>query len=478
MLLRQTLLYLPAQILGPLAQFLAILAWAWWLPPVEMGAFTLLAAAQELGYLLFLSWFSAYALRHYGDGGKADRASYHAAENLVIATAGALNFALSLIVIRFVLDLPVTPQMVIAAGLFMTARSVNNHMAERARAAGRIGAYTILQVTGPALGLAIGFGLHAAGLYLTATWALAAYAFAHGLAIAAAIPLTGMALEPPRKAAPVLKKALAYGLPLLLAGGFSWVALNAVRYVAEGFQGLAAAGLIAVGLGLGQRGAAFAAMFVTAAAFPLAVKARREGGEEAGMKQLSLGGALLIAALAPAVAGLYAISGDAARLLVTENYRDITLAVLPWAILMGAARNLRTHFPDQVFLLADRPRMVTLIDALDAAATTIGAVAGILIAGLSGAVAGAALGAVLAALASFVLAARQPHFAFPWSHAARAIAASGIMAAALMLTGDAAHITTLAAKAAFGAILYGAALAALYPLEVRSLLNTLRAKAA
>ncbi len=478
MLIRQTLLYLPAQIIGPLAQFLAIIAWAWWLPPMGMGAFTLLTAAQELGYLLFLSWFSAYALRHYGEGDAAERASYHAAENLIIALAGALNFILSLIVIALVLDLPPSPGLVIAAGLFMTTRSVNNHMAERARAAQRIGAYTILQITGPALGLATGFMLHLAGIHLNATWALLAYALAHGLAIAAALPLTGMALAPPRKAAPVLKKALSYGAPLLLAGGFSWVALNAARYVTEGFSGLAAAGLIAVGLGLGQRGAAFAAMFVTSAAFPLAVRAWREEGPEAGMKQLSLGGALLIAALTPAVAGLYAISGDVSRLLVAENYRDITLAVLPWAILMGAARNLRTHFPDQAFLLADRPRVVMIIDALDAAATAAGAVTGIVLAGPAGAVAGAALGALCAAIASFARAARQPHFAFPWAHAARAIAASAIMSAGLALSGEAAHIATLAAKVILGAAIYALALAALYPAQARTALATLRARLA
>ena len=479
MLLRQTLLYLPAQVLAPLLQFAAILAWAWWLPPVEMGAFTILAAAQELGYLLFLSWFSAYALRYFGDGeGDPDhRRAFHASENLVILTAGGLNFALAAGLVAWFGDLPADVAFIFAAGAFLTARSVNAHMAERARAAQRIGAYTLLQVTGPALGLLMGWIAHGF-VHLNAAWALAIHAAAHLAAIAAALPLTGMRPAPLRLAAPVLRKALAYGAPLLLAGGFSWIALNALRYVAEGFQGLAAAGLIAVGLGLGQRGAAFAAMFVTAAAFPLAVKAHREGGEQAGMRQLALGGALLIAALAPAVAGLFAISHDVSMLLVSENYRPVTAMVLPWAIVMGAARNLRSHFPDQVFLLAGRSSTVTLVDGIDAAATVALSIAGIVLAGLPGAVMGAAAAAIIAAVASFALAARQPHFTFPWGHAARATFASGLMLAALALFGPAAHITTLVFKILLGAAIHALGLAALYPRELAAALTSLRTRLA
>ena len=471
MLLRHTLLYLPAQVLGPLMQFVAIFAWAWWLSPRDMGAFTIIAATQELGYLLFLSWFSAYALRFHRRDSDDDADAYRAAETVVLAAAGALNFLLALVTVTLVLDEPPGAEMVMAAGLFMSARSLGAHMAERARAAERIAAYTILQVSGPALGLLLGLALRPL-VTLDAAWALALYALGHGLSIAVAAPMIGMRARPPREAAPVLGKALAYGLPLLLAGGFSWVALNAVRYVTESFEGLAAAGLIAVGLGLGQRGAAFAAMFVTAAAFPLAVKAQRESGEAAAMRQLMLGGALLIAALAPAAAGLLAINGDISRLLVKESYAAITLAVLPWAVVMGVARNLRSHFPDQVFLLAARPRVVTLIDAVDGGLTLLGAIAGIMMRGAPGAVAGAAMGAIAAAAFSFALAAREKHFAFPWSHALRAIAASLLMLAALLVMPAAAGIWQLLLKVVLAAAIYAVALAALYPAEIRKAIKS------
>ncbi len=475
MLLRSTLLYLPAQILGPLLQFLAILAWGWWLEPRQMGIFTIIAATQELGYLLFLSWFSAFALRHHAEEARKDRSAWHAAENLVIAAAAMLNAGLALATLVFVLGLAPRPALAVAAAAFMALRSVNAHMAERARAAGRIGAYTILQVAGPGLGLLFGLALHAA-TGADATGALGAYALAHMLAIALAAPLTGMRPAPLRRGRQLLRRALAYGLPLVLAGGFSWLALNAVRYVAEGFAGAAAAGLVAIGLGLGQRGTSFAAMFVTSAAFPLAVKALNEHGEAAAMRQLSAGGALLIAALAPATAGLLAIGKDISTLLVAESYRAATAAILPWAVLMGAARNLRSHYPDQVFLLRNDSAMVMRIDALDAALTLAGATAGYLAAGLAGSVAGAAAGAAMAAAVSFALAAGCRHFAFPWGDAVRALAASAAMAAALAAAPPAAHAAALAAKVAAGAGLYALALAALYPLRLLHLLRLLRTR--
>ncbi len=474
MLLRNTLLYLPAQILAPLLQFLAILLWAWWLTPRDMGVFTIVAATQELGYLLFLSWFSAYALRFYDSRESGTGTSaYHAAENIVMAAAVLFNGLLAFIIVTQVLDGPPDAPVTLAAGAFMAMRSVNTHLAERARAAHHIGAYTILQVTGPALGLLGGLVLQTL-MPLDAGVALGIYASAHAVAILLAIPFIGMRPAPPRLAGPALRRALTYGLPLLVAGGLSWIALNAVRYVAEGFEGAAAAGLIAVGLGLGLRGTTFAAMFVTAAAFPLAVKAWREEGRRAGMEQIARGGALVIAALAPAVAGLCAITPDVSELLVAESYREITRAVLPWAILAGAARNLRSHFPDQIFLLAEKSRTVTLVDGLDALATVAGALAGYLSGGLEGAVAGAATGAVLAAAASFLLAARTPHFTFPWSDAARALAASAIMYAALMLFGQAESTVMLVLRILFGALVYGAVLAALYPAEALSAALALR----
>ena len=65
MLLRQTILYLPAQIVGPLAQFLSVILWTYFLSPQEMGTFALITAAQELAYTAIVFWFTLYTVRYF-----------------------------------------------------------------------------------------------------------------------------------------------------------------------------------------------------------------------------------------------------------------------------------------------------------------------------------------------------------------------------------------------------------------------------
>ena len=73
----------------------------------------------------------------------------------------------------------------------------------------------------------------------------------------------------------------------------------------------------------------------------------------------------------------------------------MTAAVLPWAILAGAARNLRIHFGEQVFLLREQTRIPLVNDVIDGISTIAGGFIGLLLAGLPGSVAGAAIGALL-----------------------------------------------------------------------------------
>ncbi len=66
MLLKQTLQYLPAQVLGPSAQFAAILIWTHVASPATIGAVTLIVIAQELLNGVLLGWWTQYCMRFYG----------------------------------------------------------------------------------------------------------------------------------------------------------------------------------------------------------------------------------------------------------------------------------------------------------------------------------------------------------------------------------------------------------------------------
>ena len=62
-LVRNTLLYLPAQVLGPFVQFAVIIAWTHLLDPAAFGVVTFVIAAQELTALFGIVWWSLYVLR-------------------------------------------------------------------------------------------------------------------------------------------------------------------------------------------------------------------------------------------------------------------------------------------------------------------------------------------------------------------------------------------------------------------------------
>src|SRR5947209_6162941 len=66
MLLKHTLLYLPAQFLGPLSQFAALLLWTHFADGRTVGAVTLITATQELLSATLLGFWSQYVLRHMG----------------------------------------------------------------------------------------------------------------------------------------------------------------------------------------------------------------------------------------------------------------------------------------------------------------------------------------------------------------------------------------------------------------------------
>src|SRR5437763_14622571 len=82
MLLRHTLLYLPAQIVGPLFQLIAVIVWTHVVDEHTLGVITLATATHELLQIAFLTWWSQYALRsvaRYQDRGEISR--FHRTEN-------------------------------------------------------------------------------------------------------------------------------------------------------------------------------------------------------------------------------------------------------------------------------------------------------------------------------------------------------------------------------------------------------------
>ncbi|MEQ1697046.1 MAG: hypothetical protein ABL901_14515 [Hyphomicrobiaceae bacterium] len=479
MLLRQTLLYLPAQVLGPIFQLISAFAWTHYLAPAEMGSFALISAAQELAFAGALMWFSMYTVRYFDSEADADRkAEFHATE-LAVLIGSSLAMGLALIVIPLGQGGRLGGALLAAALAFVISRSLVSYLADRVRAEGDTLAYTVLQTAGPVLGFFVALAMVAV-LPPTAATVLTGYAIAQIASLGFAAFRLRFSRRPHDGAWHIVKGAMVYGLPLFFGGLLVWVANNGVRFLVEWREGVAAVGLITVGWALGLRAAAFASMLTTAAAFPLAVKKSREEGMAAGQAQLVNNGVLLIAALAPAIAGLYVIGRPLIDLIIAAPYREITTQILPMALVTGALRNVRIHFANQVFLLHEKPMVPVLNDGIDAALTLVFGGVGLWLGGLPGCVMGVMIGSIVTLATGFAAAWHWHAFTFPVADVLRIGTATVAMAMMVARLDTRAATLSIAYAIFIGGVVYAVVLAALYPIaaaKAASLLQSALAKA-
>ncbi len=470
MLIRNTLLYLPAQLLGPLFQFIAAVVWTHWLNADSYGVLTYVVASHELVYVACLAWWSQYTLRYAATYAEPDaRARFQSTENTIILLGVPAQIALVALLLS-ALNVPLTIAMTSAASVACVSRAATTHLCERARAAGRIWVYTIGQSVGPVLGFAIALAL----VKFVAATPEAALA---GFAVAQIAGLVWMwrELDLPATLARfdrgILKAALRFGAPLLVAGAIAWPSANGIRLIVEHVKGSEAVGLVSVGWGLGQRLSSVIAMLVTAAAFPLAVQHMVAGSRAEALKQLSQGGAILFALVAPAAAGIALTTRPMVELMISPAFRDATIAVLPLAALAGVVRNLRLHYCEQVFILFARTDLNIAVSVVETLATIALCLAGVVYAGLPGAAAGCLAGSAISTLFGFAVAVSRFGLRPPWDHVARILAATAVMSAVLMTPpvadSSAPALTRFIVDIVVGGAAYALALAALYPWAAR-----------
>jgi len=369
MLLRHTLLYLPAQIVGPLFQLIAMIVWTHVVDEHTLGVITLVTATHELLQIAFLAWWSQYALRFFGryqDKGEALR--FYRTENAVLLVSVILQSIIIVAVLLLVIAPDAKTGLLVATVVYVITRTLNLYIGERARVRHQIWIYSIQQIVGPSVGFMVGLVLIKL-IGQSAEWPLAGYALAQLAAAIIVLPMIGYSRIFWPLDRQIVNHALHYGIPLIIGGALGWVGLNASRFIVNEMSGVAAAGLFAVGYGLGQRAAAVAAMLVTAAAFPLAVKSMEQSGSKVAMRQLADNSALLMAILAPSITGIFILRTEIVHLLIAAPFQQVTLAVLPLSALAGAIRSLRAHFVDQAFLLHNRTRLMIVVSAIDATVT-------------------------------------------------------------------------------------------------------------
>ena len=470
MLIRHTILYMPAQIIGPLAQFAAILVFTHWMAPSPYGVLTYIMASQDFVFLLCLSWFSQYTVRYFTSHEAEGGGSYRESEFPILVATIFPQIVAAILALLFI-SVDRTAGLIGATVLYTVTRCLNLHFGERARARSHILEYTIATSTGPVAGFVLAF-LAVAVVAPTPEAALTGYGIAQSAVLVWLVARQNMRLVLKMPDRALMRQAFGFGLPLIVAGVAAWFGTNAIRILVDHRLGPEAMGLIAVGWALGQRITATAAMFVTVAAFPIAVERFRLGSRREAYREITMNGLLMFGLALPAAVGLYLLQDALVPLLVAKPFRAMTIAVLPAGLIAGLCRNIRTHVADQVFVLIERTTMVSFMTIAESLAVVVGCWIGLTWWGPVGAAYGSAAGYALTMVASFAVARLDAGLRLPLLDAGLVVAAVVIMALVIRwlpqgsaLSGGA--VARIALVTGVGVAVYAATILVLFPVVTR-----------
>jgi O-antigen/teichoic acid export membrane protein len=459
-LVKNTLRYMPAQLLGPFVQFATVILWTHLLDPATFGVVAFVIAAQELTAYFGIFWWSMYVARFRRRHAAQDYERFRAMDARV-ALVGSASQALSAPFILAAVAVDQSAILVAATALYLVTRLLLFHYSEWARSDHRFEVYTVAQLHGPIAGSVLSV---LCILAFGATPAVTLAALAVGQLFGLAAVLRGLDRRIGWGAfdAGIFADARRYGLPLVFSGFATWASINGIRVLVEWSEGIVGVGLLSAGWGLGQRLANVIAMLCTAAAFPLAVERLEAGDRRGAASQISNNSALMCGLLAPATAGVALLSAPVVNLLIAEQYRAVTLFVLPIAFAAGAMRSLKLHTSDQAALLFERTEATMVFNFVDAVITTIATAVGLYFGGVVGAALGCMVGTVIGGGLAIGYVIVKLGVPFPAAHLAKIAVATVLMTAALRALPPADTLLSLSAHIAVGASVYGLVVVALF----------------
>ncbi|WP_309570550.1 lipopolysaccharide biosynthesis protein [Deinococcus sp.] len=365
-LVKHSLIYALARGVPGLLNFLALAVFSHLLDPAGYGQYALVIAISTLLNSVLFEWLHLGLLRYLPHAAAARTTFLRtiiAGYGLVVAGTAVLG----------TLSLPfvaagVRPLVVLA--LVLTWVQVWFELTlELLRARLQPVAYGALALTRAVLSLGLGVLLVRAGLGSTGRLL--------GLLLGALLPgllwsawcwrgAAGMKADPE-----TMRTLLRYGLPLTVTFAFSFILSTSDRLLLGALQGAAAAGVFSVGMDLAQQSLVLLMAIVNLAAYPLAVKAMNERGEDAARGQLGNIGALLLAVSVPAAVGLSSLAPQIAHLALGADFQDAAVRLIPWVSLSALLMGLKAYHLDLSFQLGQNTRQQIWI-VLIAAAVNVG----------------------------------------------------------------------------------------------------------
>jgi O-antigen/teichoic acid export membrane protein len=451
-----------AFVANALSNFVVGLLAARFLGPSEFGRYAIGWAGAVLVNTVAFDWLRLSAVRFASERARAENPAVRATLEACFAAAAALVAPLALGILLVRLDLGLAPEVVAMAALTGVASGLFEFRTALARARFLDRLYARIVLAKNALGFVLTVG--GAFVFRSAAIALAGTC----LSVAGAMISAGRGLDDRRTGfsearADEAARFAAYAAPFVLSSAALQLLPIANRVVLGWMFGYAEAGQFSLANDIGTRMLFAVASAMDVMLFRLAVRAAESGDLGAARRQVADNAALVLAAILPLAAGLWAASPSLEAAIAPPAYRGpfgpTLVAALPglacFAILMYAV--------GPTFQIVHRTQ--TMIAAGLAAclgeAAVIALAPRLMLSGVG--VAWAQTGGLATALVvAIVLAARQGAAAPPLKDLAAISSAAALMAAAaLPLRALAPGPATLALQAAIGATVYAAALVAL-----------------
>jgi O-antigen/teichoic acid export membrane protein len=162
------------------------------------------------------------------------------------------------------------------------------------------------------------------------------------------------------------RTVLTFGMPMAASMALSSLIGSGTRAMVEWMGSAEALGYYTAAFMLVQNTLNVAAAGIAAASYALAVKAVESGDEAAARRQLLANGSLLLAVMAPAALGMALTAHGIAVTLVGPRYVQAVTTLTPWMAGGAFFANLRANYLDHAFQLSRRPTLQIQVTALAA----------------------------------------------------------------------------------------------------------------
>jgi O-antigen/teichoic acid export membrane protein len=150
------------------------------------------------------------------------------------------------------------------------------------------------------------------------------------------------------------QKVLWYGLPLTASFAVNFVLGGSDRLLIGWLIDESATGVYSAGYDITQQTITTLMSVVNLAAYPLAVNALEDGGEEAAYAQMHENGTLVLAIGLPATVGLIMLSTEFCTLFLGPEFRETGVRLLPWIAVGALLSGIRAYHYDLAFQLGNR----------------------------------------------------------------------------------------------------------------------------